>query len=64
MTFKIAYETLTDPKALQIRFFKIDGCIRIYNRTRMLYYILNQVLIKIKITTTIRYFFLNSAHIS
>ena len=57
MTFKIAYETLNDPKALQIRFFKINGCIRIYNRTRMLYYILNQSLIKIKITTTIRYFF-------
>ena len=32
----ISYKTLIDPKPLQIRFFKIDGIIRIYDGTRYL----------------------------
>ena len=36
MIYDISYKTLTDPKPLRIRFFKIDGIIRIYDGTRYL----------------------------
>ena len=36
MIYDITYKTLIDPKPLSIRFNKIDGCIRIYDRTRYL----------------------------
>ena len=32
--YDISYKTLVDSKPLRIRFDKIDGCIRIYDRTR------------------------------
>ena len=36
LIYDISYKTLIDPKPLRIRFFKIDGIIRIYDRTRYL----------------------------
>ena len=36
LIYNISYKTLIDPKPLHIRFFKIDGFIRIYNETRYL----------------------------
>ena len=36
LIYDISYKTSIDPKALQIRFFKIDGIIRIYDGTRCL----------------------------
>ena len=36
MIYDVSYKTLIDPKSLQIRFDKIDGFIRIYDKTRYL----------------------------
>ena len=36
LIYDISYKTLIDPKPLRIRFFKIDGIIRIYDGTRYL----------------------------
>ena len=36
MIYDISYKTLIDPKPLRIRFNKINGLIRIYDRTRYL----------------------------
>ena len=36
LIYDISYKTLIDPKPLQIRFFKIDGIIRIYDGFRYL----------------------------
>ena len=36
MIYDVSYKTLIDPRSLQIRFDKIDGFIRIYDKTRYL----------------------------
>ena len=36
MIYAISYKTLIDPKALRMRFYKIDGFIRIYDGTNYL----------------------------
>ena len=36
LIYEISYKTLNDPKLLPIRFFKIDGIIRIYDGIRYL----------------------------
>ena len=36
LIFDISYKTLIDPKPLHVRFFKVNGIIRIYNGTRYL----------------------------
>ena len=36
LIFGVSYKTFIDPKPLDIRFFKIDRFIRIYDRTRYL----------------------------
>ena len=36
LIYNFSYKTLIDPKPLRIRFFRIDGIIRIYDGTRYL----------------------------
>ena len=36
MVYNISYKTLIDAKSLEIRFDKVDGLIRVYDRTRYL----------------------------